>query len=72
MKVFTIYGHDDHLGHVTWSIYTNFFPPSHGCPTWNLGLLGQAALEKTLVDDGRTPEDGYTISSPCEPSAFMN
>ena len=23
-KVFTIYGHGGHLGHVTWTIYTNF------------------------------------------------
>ena len=26
-KIFTIYGHGGHLGHVTWTIYTNFrFP----------------------------------------------
>ena len=26
-KVFTIYGHGGHLGHVTWTIYINFgFP----------------------------------------------
>ena len=24
LKVFTIYGDGDHLGHVTWTIYTNF------------------------------------------------
>ena len=24
IKVFTIYGHGGHLGHVTWTIYTNF------------------------------------------------
>ena len=23
-KVFTIYGHGGHLGHVTWTIYINF------------------------------------------------
>ena len=23
-NVFTIYGHGGHLGHVTWTIYTNF------------------------------------------------
>ena len=27
-KVFTIYGHGGHLGHVTWTIYTNFRSPS--------------------------------------------
>ena len=26
-KVFTIYGHGGHLGHVTWTIYTNFGSP---------------------------------------------
>ena len=26
-KVFTIYGHDGHLGHVTRTIYTNFGSP---------------------------------------------
>ena len=25
--VFTIYGHGGHLGHVTWTIYTNFRSP---------------------------------------------
>ena len=25
--VFTIYGHGDHLGHVTWNIYINFGSP---------------------------------------------
>ena len=27
MKVFTIYGHGGELGHVTWTICTNFGPP---------------------------------------------
>ena len=27
LKVFTIYGHGGHLGHVTWTIYTNFSSP---------------------------------------------
>ena len=27
LKVFTIYGHGGHLGHVTWTIYTNFLFP---------------------------------------------
>ena len=26
-KVFAIYGHGGHLGHVTWTIYINFRPP---------------------------------------------
>ena len=27
LKVFTIYGHGGHFGHVTWSIYINFRSP---------------------------------------------
>ena len=27
LKVFTIYGHGGHLGHVTWIIYINFLSP---------------------------------------------
>ena len=33
LKVFTIYGHGGHLGHVTWTIYITFVPPSKGCST---------------------------------------
>ena len=29
-KVFTIYGHGGHLGHVTWTIYINFRSPFPG------------------------------------------
>ena len=28
LKVFAIYSHGGHLGHVTWIIYINFFPSS--------------------------------------------
>ena len=28
LKVFTIYGHDGHLGHVTWTVYIHFHSPS--------------------------------------------
>ena len=27
LKIFTIYGHGGHLGHVTWTIYINFCSP---------------------------------------------
>ena len=27
LRFFTIYGHGGHLGHVTWTIYTNFRSP---------------------------------------------
>ena len=32
-KVFTIYGHGGHFGHVTWTIYINFRSPSQGGST---------------------------------------
>ena len=42
-------------------------------PVRALFLVGQAVLEKRMfenggqrTDDGRTPENWYTISSPCE------
>ena len=30
LKVFTIYGPSGHLGHLTWTIYITFVPPSQG------------------------------------------
>ena len=27
LRVFTIYGHGGHLGHVTWTLYINFLSP---------------------------------------------
>ena len=44
--IFTIYGHGGHLGHVTWTIYTNFHSPSQGGSTRNLALIGQAVSEE--------------------------
>ena len=39
-KVFTIYWHGGHLGHVTWTKYINFLPPLlEGC-IWNLNEIG--------------------------------
>ena len=32
-KVFSIYGHGGHLGHVTWTIIQTFVPPSQGGST---------------------------------------
>ena len=46
-KVFTIYGHGSHLGHVTWTIYINFlshFPRRHHikfCFDWPSGSRGE-------------------------------
>ena len=77
MKVFTIYGHGGHLGHVTCTIYINFIPPSRGGSTQNLALIGQAVSKEKIfeivdrrrrrTDNGRTLEHRCTISSPCEP-----
>ena len=70
--VFTIYGHGGHLGHVTWIIYINFCSPFLRMLHMNLALIGPAVSEEKIfeivddgrTDDGRTPEHGYTISSP--------
>ena len=73
--VFTIYGHGGHLGHVTWTIYITFVPPSQGCSTCSLAPTGQTVLEEKIfeiVDDGRTPDHGHPISSPQEPSAQVS
>ena len=51
LRFFTIYGHDGHLGHVTWTIYINFLPPSHGGSTWNLVLIGQVISEKKMFEN---------------------
>ena len=71
--MFTIYGHGGHLGHVTWTIYINFRPPSQGGSTKNLALIGQVVSEEKIYENGGWTTDGrwldgYTISSPCEPN----
>ena len=51
-KIFTIYGHGGHIGHVTQTIWTNFHSPiplSHGGATWNLASIGlEVSKEKKL------------------------
>ena len=44
LKVFTIYGHGDHLGYVTY-IPQTFVSLPHGCSTCNLALIRQVVLE---------------------------
>ena len=72
--MFTIYRHRGHLGHVTWTIYTNVcsnFPRRLYIKfgfDWPSGL-GRDVLK--IVDrrtDGRMQWQGYTISPPCEPN----
>ena len=71
-RVFTIYGHGGHLGHVTQMPQTKFRSPYPRRLHINLALIGQAVCEKKLFEhcerttDGRrrTPDHWYTISSP--------
>ena len=71
-KVFTIHGHDGHLGHMT-----NFHSPfprrlhiKFGFD-WPSGFQSRRSLKMVdgrRTDDDRRRLDGYTISSPCEPN----
>ena len=64
LRVFTIYGHGGHLGHVTWTIYTNFRSPfprrlhiKFGFD-WPSGFRGED-LRKWWTDaDGRRMDTG--------------
>ena len=71
LKVFTIYGHGGNLGHVTWTIYTNFgspFPRRLHIKFW---FDWPSSFEEKMFENGlrrqqrrRTPEHVYTIRSP--------
>ena len=73
-KVFTIYGRGGHLGHVTWTIYTNFRSPfprrlhiKFGVD-WPSGFGGED-------DDGRrrrTPDPWVSYKLTGEPSAEVS
>ena len=72
-KVFTIYGHGGHLGHVMRTVWTIFRSPDpwrlhmkfgynwpcsfRGEVVWNCG-------QTTTMDDGRTTDPSHPISSP--------
>ena len=67
VKVFIIYGHGGHLGNVTRTIYiyccSIFRRRSH----IKFGFDWPSGCERYLkMMDGRTLEQWYTISSPCE------
>ena len=59
------------------SFIKTLVPPSHGGFTRYLALIGQVVSKKIFESggrtddgrqtDGRTPEQWYTISSPCKP-----
>ena len=54
LKIFIIYGHGGHHGHVTWTIYTNFCYPFPMMLHVKFGLIGPAVSEEKmfeLVDD---------------------
>ena len=66
-KVFNIYGHGGHLGHVTWTIYINFPSPfprrlhiKFGFD-WPSGFRGE---DVGNCGQMTTPDHGYPISSP--------
>ena len=50
-RVFTIYGHSSHLGHVTWTCEQTFVPPSHGGSTWNLASISPEVSEKKTFEN---------------------
>ena len=79
--VFTIYGHGGHLGHVTWIIYINFRSPflrmlhvkfGFDCSVVSEEKIFEIVDGRRTDDDGRTPEHGHPISSPCKPSAQVS
>ena len=51
LRSFTIYGRGGHLGHVTWTIYTNFRSPFPRRPHINLALIGQAISEEKMFEN---------------------
>ena len=63
LKVFTIYGRGGHLGHVTWTVYTNF--RSHLPRRLHMKFGFDRPSESLKMV-------GYTISSPCEPTAKLS
>ena len=79
-RVFTIYGHGGQLGHVTQIYWTNIRrrPPPPPLPMetphkiqldWPSGFREEDLWKcGRTTDNGRTPEHGYTISSPCQPN----
>ena len=71
--VFTIYGRGSHLGHVTWTVWTNFRSPIPWRLHMKFALIGQAVSEKKMFKKcGRQRRTGngaclYYTSLPNEP-----
>ena len=55
---FIIYGRGGHLGHVTWTIHTNFGSPFPRRLHIKMALIGQAVSEEKMFENGRWT-DGY-------------
>ena len=76
LKVFVIYSHGGHIGLVTLTIYINFRSPFLRMLHMKVKQFQNRRSLKlwttTDDDDGRTPDHGYPISSPCEPSAQVS
>ena len=54
LKVFAIYSHGGHLGHVTWTIYTNFCSPFLRMLHMKFDLIGPVVSEaKTFAHCGQ-------------------
>ena len=65
LKVFAIYSPGSHLGHVTWTIYTNFRSPFLRMPhmkfgfDWQSDFRGEDIRNCWRTDDGWTSEHGH-------------
>ena len=78
LRFFTMYGRGANLGHVTWHIHINFRFPFPWRLHRKFGFDWQSGFRKDPIEncgrtttDGRTPEHGYTLSSPCEPDGSL-
>ena len=49
-KVFAIYSHGGHLGHVTWTIHINFHCPFLMMLKKSLALIGQVVSEEKMFE----------------------
>ena len=52
LKVFTINGRGGHLGHATWTIYTNLVSPFPRRLHIKFVLIGQAVSEEKMYENG--------------------
>ena len=75
LKVFTIYGHDGHLGHVTLTIYINFLSPFLRRLHIKLALIGQAVSEEKMFGNNgyvHVYSPGVRVVNPWGQMFFIN